>query len=253
MKKIHCLSCGQITDVPVIHPGDTVSCENCREKLVSVPVGDTSGPLHQCAYCSTEVSESEITVFCPECGMEYHQECWEENEGCAAYGCPMEKNRSSAVNTMTPPPIPGSADPSSFLKIPMPSSSAAPIGPSGKMWTEYLEKGLTILFYTAAVLVSVGGAGILLFAAGVFLCCLGSLLTGSVMFLFLWDSEISDWLWFVSLLVSILYLIAGICLANRRGNAAGDIRKLWNYLTGSLTRFRHSNTSSAKKKKTPMN
>ncbi len=27
-------------------------------------------------------------VVCPQCDAPYHQECWEENQGCCVYGCP---------------------------------------------------------------------------------------------------------------------------------------------------------------------
>jgi len=33
------------------------------------------------------MQEGEDIVACPECRVPYHAECWEENGGCAIYGC----------------------------------------------------------------------------------------------------------------------------------------------------------------------
>ncbi len=41
-----------------------------------------------CAICQWVVSKDEQTAVCPECGAAYHKDCWEDNQGCAAYGCP---------------------------------------------------------------------------------------------------------------------------------------------------------------------
>ena len=40
-----------------------------------------------CAICQTLTAEGEAVGPCPACGAVYHEECWTENGGCAAYGC----------------------------------------------------------------------------------------------------------------------------------------------------------------------
>ncbi len=40
-----------------------------------------------CPYCQTEVTPRDEEVVCPSCQVPHHSECWEENGGCAVYGC----------------------------------------------------------------------------------------------------------------------------------------------------------------------
>lgn len=46
---------------------------------------DAEAPL--CPICQTALGPDEAATACPECGTAYHAECWEENGGCAVYGC----------------------------------------------------------------------------------------------------------------------------------------------------------------------
>jgi hypothetical protein len=51
-----------------------------------------------CAICQSALSAGEARTACPECHAEYHSECWEENRGCAVYGCkqvPATEGRSA--------------------------------------------------------------------------------------------------------------------------------------------------------------
>lgn len=41
-----------------------------------------------CAICQTAIAEGDETRPCSACGAGYHADCWEENRGCAVYGCP---------------------------------------------------------------------------------------------------------------------------------------------------------------------
>jgi hypothetical protein len=43
---------------------------------------------HACAICQTAIGAGEWVGRCPSCDAPYHGECWEENGGCASYGCP---------------------------------------------------------------------------------------------------------------------------------------------------------------------
>lgn len=40
-----------------------------------------------CSYCQSHLAEGEPVSVCPDCAAGYHPECWQENGGCAVYGC----------------------------------------------------------------------------------------------------------------------------------------------------------------------
>lgn len=40
-----------------------------------------------CPFCKAEFTEDDTVKSCPVCGIPHHQECWEENNGCATFGC----------------------------------------------------------------------------------------------------------------------------------------------------------------------
>jgi hypothetical protein len=40
-----------------------------------------------CNICQSLLLPGDATTACPECSQTYHAECWNENHGCAAYGC----------------------------------------------------------------------------------------------------------------------------------------------------------------------
>ncbi|MDB5292601.1 MAG: hypothetical protein JWL69_3842 [Phycisphaerales bacterium] len=42
----------------------------------------------QCGVCHTPIGQFEETVHCPSCRLPFHSDCWAENRGCSAYGCP---------------------------------------------------------------------------------------------------------------------------------------------------------------------
>ncbi len=51
-----------------------------------------------CPFCLTAIAGDEPTETCPSCHAVYHRECWEENNGCAVYGCakvPVIQSRSA--------------------------------------------------------------------------------------------------------------------------------------------------------------
>jgi hypothetical protein len=41
-----------------------------------------------CSICQSPILPSDATQHCPSCSQVYHAECWNDNRGCAAYGCP---------------------------------------------------------------------------------------------------------------------------------------------------------------------
>jgi hypothetical protein len=95
--KFHCPGCGQHIEAPEEAAGCVVPCPTCQQQL-RVPTASTveaaPAPLPQaapvaglCAICQSPVSVEEPKIACPACRAEYHAECWQENGGCAVYGC----------------------------------------------------------------------------------------------------------------------------------------------------------------------
>jgi hypothetical protein len=67
-----------------------------------------------CGICQTGVEEGETCVTCASCGLTYHDECWQDNFGCATYGC-------AEVNALKPGPdltIPAHSLPRSVPSMP---------------------------------------------------------------------------------------------------------------------------------------
>ena len=54
----------------------------------------------KCPICACEIKETPVT--CDRCGVEYHLDCWNYNEGCAIYGCrpPVASTTGSGLSIM---------------------------------------------------------------------------------------------------------------------------------------------------------
>lgn len=50
------------------------------------PAASVTGGAN-CPYCLTTVVPTDAAETCPSCGAVHHGECWQENGGCAVYGC----------------------------------------------------------------------------------------------------------------------------------------------------------------------
>ncbi len=48
---------------------------------------DTERPQLTCGICQSAIADDEATSVCPDCDLIFHADCWQENLGCAAYGC----------------------------------------------------------------------------------------------------------------------------------------------------------------------
>src|SRR4051812_34837733 len=69
-----------------------------RQILGGVPVIEVA----VCAYCQTEMDRA-TAPRCPDCDAVHHQDCWQDNGGCAVLGCvagpdgpPLEQTASAA-------------------------------------------------------------------------------------------------------------------------------------------------------------
>lgn len=95
--------------------GMSVTCGGCN-KSIEVPDSSTLSAKEQasggtvagvtvveetpqsqviCGVCQWQVEKGERGHKCPACGLDFHIDCWRENQGCSAYGC-------SQVNSLAP-------------------------------------------------------------------------------------------------------------------------------------------------------
>lgn len=65
--------------------------------------GEAEAPQVTCAICMTPLSRTDATAPCPSCAAPYHVDCWDENGGCAVYGCPMVP-KSEGLKPLEIPP-----------------------------------------------------------------------------------------------------------------------------------------------------
>lgn len=88
--------CGASLRAGLEHLGKRVKCPSCRAPL-SVPdragagevVADPAAISGQCTICLSALGDGAPAVRCPQCRLAYHRECWTENGGCGAFGCPL--------------------------------------------------------------------------------------------------------------------------------------------------------------------
>jgi hypothetical protein len=95
------------------------------------PQPQPSAAARDCSICQSPIIPGDAIHRCASCSQTYHAECWNENHGCAAYGCP-------EVGSLDPaPPAVAIGDSSSSLEaavaarteIPSPSLEESPAFP----------------------------------------------------------------------------------------------------------------------------
>jgi FHA domain-containing protein len=55
-----------------------------------------------CAVCQSPILPDDPATQCSSCSQVYHTECWRENHGCAAYGCPQVGALDEPATTAVP-------------------------------------------------------------------------------------------------------------------------------------------------------
>lgn len=55
-----------------------------------------------CAVCQTAILLGEAVGRCPQCDAPHHAECWNENSGCAIYGCALMPQTVKAERPLEP-------------------------------------------------------------------------------------------------------------------------------------------------------
>ncbi len=97
---LKCNNCQQIIEVPPETP--IYFCPYCGEKIIFEhslnSENDNNLEKNVCPVCSTEIEPTDEKVICPDCKIVYHKDCWDENNGCATYGC-------KSTGCLKPPPM----------------------------------------------------------------------------------------------------------------------------------------------------
>ena len=100
----NCPNCQKELVAPLELVGVAAECPGCKQQVrvpapapAAVPVAAgaptsgeaiTPGSASLCAICQSPLGEAEAKAACPDCAAVYHADCWQENAGCAVYGCP---------------------------------------------------------------------------------------------------------------------------------------------------------------------
>lgn len=109
--------CGAPMWAPRGHRGASARCLHCRQTIVipgktgetaklyrthspggakivkkvqpprSRPAAPMATATQTCGICQSTLSPLEIMMTCPACGVGFHADCWNENDGCGSYGC----------------------------------------------------------------------------------------------------------------------------------------------------------------------
>ena len=69
---------------------------------IEVPPVESGGRLH-CPYCRAAIGDLDPVARCERCATPYHPSCFEENGGCAVYGCLNRSARTASGRLPVPP------------------------------------------------------------------------------------------------------------------------------------------------------
>jgi len=142
------------------------------------PPAPTPAPrtvLRECAICQSSIYPAEETHPCEKCGLVFHAECWQENYGCASYGCDQVNALAPKIDIPAqqqvelPPPIDAPIEPlpwdflllggsalamaASMLSFGLPSVLAL----AGVSWRMYRKRAYHNRILIAAVMLCVIG------------------------------------------------------------------------------------------------
>jgi hypothetical protein len=132
--------------------------------------------LRECAICQSSIYPAEETHPCPKCGLVFHAECWQENFGCASYGCDQVNVLAPKIDIPAPvelpPPVERSVEPlpwdflllggaalamvASMLSYGLPSLLAI----AGVTWRMYRKRAWgnrTLIAATVLCVIGIGG------------------------------------------------------------------------------------------------
>lgn len=79
-------------------------CPQCGAKSAAIasssvsPQASVQPESNVCPVCCTPIQPEDDKFVCPDCKMMYHKDCWNDNNGCATYGC-------HSAGCLNPPPL----------------------------------------------------------------------------------------------------------------------------------------------------
>ncbi len=85
-----CPHCSTHLDIPEDAADLSLPCPNCGVEIrvpAVAPARASVAAEPKCGICLSPILSTETRQACPACGAEYHSDCWQENGGCAVYGC----------------------------------------------------------------------------------------------------------------------------------------------------------------------
>lgn len=112
--------CGAVLTARSSLSGRKGKCKKCGKVLV-IPAAEASlrpeeaaegaiGIQEMCSVCQTPIEDDDERTTCNACKLPFHQECWEENLGCSAYGCSnvnaLKQGPDIRLGQLPPPPMP---------------------------------------------------------------------------------------------------------------------------------------------------
>lgn len=59
-------------------------------------MGEYDGRI--CPFCKTKIEARDAAKVCPACGIPHHESCWDENNGCATFGCSGQRYEPRGTN-----------------------------------------------------------------------------------------------------------------------------------------------------------
>ena len=90
-RRVFCRRCGR-----PVGPGEIELTEGAASAASGETVMGAAVDGAPCPVCRWAVEPGDVTRACPSCEAVYHAECWEQNRGCATFGCPQVGAEGSA-------------------------------------------------------------------------------------------------------------------------------------------------------------
>lgn len=104
-RKAKCKTCGRIITIP--KPRETYAF-GAQDGTGNGSKAGATTVDELCSICQTPIESDEPKIDCGRCSLPFHEECWRENLGCSAYGCPNVNalKRGPDILITNPPPLP---------------------------------------------------------------------------------------------------------------------------------------------------
>jgi len=125
-RKARCRKCGESLTIPAAakDAGHDVPSNAVINTVAKGPIPESASIKSSCSICQCLIEPDESLVLCDQCGLPFHDECWQGNRGCSAYGCPNVNvlSKGPDIRIPNPPPLPAGT---AFVQSP-PSDDKTP-------------------------------------------------------------------------------------------------------------------------------